>query len=176
MCICVCMRVYIYLYVYTYFYSYLQASPEFNPLQVEMSMMHLSPAWQLIHSPSQQRSGSSCWNVVKQQLFHHCSDGQNPAQNLPNFFLKATFTDCRPSQMPCRGWRCSVCFTWACLRVCHWLSATWTSSWTRMLICCNHPTLQGRASLAQSSPGTTRCPLLEISWGGGTLKVCHHIG
>lgn len=87
------------------------------------------------------------------------------------FFFKATFTDCRPSQMPCRGWRCSVCFTWACLRVCHWLSATWTSSWTRTLVCCNHPTMQGRASLAQSSPGTTRCPLLEISWGGGTLKV-----
>lgn len=82
------MWVYIYLYVYTYFYCYLKASPDFNPLQVEMSMMHLSPVWQLIHSPSQQRSGPSCWNVVKQQLFHHCSDGQNPAQNLPNFFLK----------------------------------------------------------------------------------------
>ncbi|XP_075891417.1 sperm-associated antigen 17 isoform X2 [Nelusetta ayraudi] len=51
-----------------------KASPDFNPLQVEMSMMHLSPVWQLIHSPSQQRSGPSCWNVVKQQLFHHCSD------------------------------------------------------------------------------------------------------
>lgn len=49
--------------------------------------MRLSPAWQLIHSPSQQRNSALCWNVVKQQLFHHCSDGQKPAQNLPPSFF-----------------------------------------------------------------------------------------
>ncbi|XP_073330742.1 sperm-associated antigen 17 [Pagrus major] len=46
----------------------------FDPAEVEMSMMRLSPVWELIHSVPQQRKGNSCWMAMKQQLQHYCTD------------------------------------------------------------------------------------------------------
>lgn len=43
-------------------------------------MTRLSPVWELIHSGAQRRTSASCWDAVKQQLQHRCSDGQKPAR------------------------------------------------------------------------------------------------
>nr|XP_020479386.1 sperm-associated antigen 17 [Monopterus albus] len=45
----------------------------FDPAEVELSMMRLTPVGDLIRSV-QQRNGASCWMAVKQQLQHYCTD------------------------------------------------------------------------------------------------------
>ncbi|XP_074555058.1 sperm-associated antigen 17 [Halichoeres trimaculatus] len=46
----------------------------FDPVEVESSMMRLSPVCELIHSVAQQSNTNSCWMAIKQQLQHHCTD------------------------------------------------------------------------------------------------------
>lgn len=58
----------------------LQAVEGFDPAEVELSMMRLSPVWGLIESVAHQKNRNSCWMVIKQQLQHYCTDGQK----LPN--------------------------------------------------------------------------------------------
>ncbi|KAM9425740.1 sperm-associated antigen 17 [Pholidichthys leucotaenia] len=46
----------------------------FNPAEVELAMMRLSPLWDLIHSVTEQKHGNHCWKATKQQLQHYCTD------------------------------------------------------------------------------------------------------
>ncbi|XP_053272684.1 sperm-associated antigen 17 [Pleuronectes platessa] len=46
----------------------------FDPAAVELSMIKLSPVWELIHSVADPRKSSSCWMAIKQQLQHYCTD------------------------------------------------------------------------------------------------------
>uniref|UniRef100_A0A3P8QUV4 Sperm associated antigen 17 n=1 Tax=Astatotilapia calliptera TaxID=8154 RepID=A0A3P8QUV4_ASTCA len=50
---------------------------DFDPTEVELSMMRLSPVWEMIESVTQQKNRKSCWMSIKQQLQHYCTDGQN---------------------------------------------------------------------------------------------------
>uniref|UniRef100_A0A3P8SP59 Uncharacterized protein n=1 Tax=Amphiprion percula TaxID=161767 RepID=A0A3P8SP59_AMPPE len=46
----------------------------FNPAKVELSMMKMTPVWELIQSVAQQRKSNSCWMAIRQQLQHYCTD------------------------------------------------------------------------------------------------------
>ncbi|XP_042368348.1 sperm-associated antigen 17 [Plectropomus leopardus] len=46
----------------------------FDPTEVELSMMRLSPVWELINYVAQQRDSKSSWMAIKQQLQHYCTD------------------------------------------------------------------------------------------------------
>ncbi|XP_026208160.1 sperm-associated antigen 17 isoform X3 [Anabas testudineus] len=46
----------------------------FDPAEVEISMMKLSPVWALIESVAHQKNRNSCWMPFKQQLQHYCTD------------------------------------------------------------------------------------------------------
>ncbi|XP_029931600.1 sperm-associated antigen 17 [Myripristis murdjan] len=50
----------------------------FDPVEVELSMMKLTPLWQLIHSAALQRNNDLCRMAVKQQLQHYCTAGGVP--------------------------------------------------------------------------------------------------
>lgn len=53
-----------------------QAVQGFDPAEVEVFMMKLSPASKLIRSVTQSRKSDLCWMALKQQLQHYCTDGQ----------------------------------------------------------------------------------------------------
>uniref|UniRef100_A0A3Q3K0D7 Uncharacterized protein n=1 Tax=Monopterus albus TaxID=43700 RepID=A0A3Q3K0D7_MONAL len=61
-----------YLLIWTLF-SEMCLYSGFDPAEVELSMMRLTPVGDLIRSV-QQRNGASCWMAVKQQLQHYCTD------------------------------------------------------------------------------------------------------
>ncbi|XP_070710647.1 sperm-associated antigen 17 [Pempheris klunzingeri] len=46
----------------------------FDPAEVELSIMRLSPVWGLIHSADQLTNSNSRWMAIKQQLQHYCTD------------------------------------------------------------------------------------------------------
>ncbi|XP_054862915.1 sperm-associated antigen 17 [Amphiprion ocellaris] len=46
----------------------------FDPAKVELSMMKMTPVWELIQSVAQQRKSNSCWMAIRQQLQHYCTD------------------------------------------------------------------------------------------------------
>ncbi|XP_067379815.1 sperm-associated antigen 17 [Channa argus] len=46
----------------------------FDPAEVELSMMRLSPVCGLIQSVALQKNRNSCWMAIKQQLQHYCTD------------------------------------------------------------------------------------------------------
>uniref|UniRef100_UPI003AB0D07C sperm-associated antigen 17 n=1 Tax=Centroberyx gerrardi TaxID=166262 RepID=UPI003AB0D07C len=46
----------------------------FDPAEVELSMMKLSPVWDLIQSAALQRDSDPCKMAIKQQLLHYCTD------------------------------------------------------------------------------------------------------
>ncbi|XP_029944295.1 sperm-associated antigen 17 [Salarias fasciatus] len=64
--------------------------PGFDPSEVEMSMMRFSPVWELIQSV-RQRSGSSCWMALKQQLQQSCTDDNAPWQEVERLFHQSVF-------------------------------------------------------------------------------------
>uniref|UniRef100_A0A3Q1HUT0 Sperm-associated antigen 17-like n=1 Tax=Acanthochromis polyacanthus TaxID=80966 RepID=A0A3Q1HUT0_9TELE len=45
-----------------------------DPAKVELSMMKMTPVWELIQSIAQQRNSNSCWMSIRQQLQHYCTD------------------------------------------------------------------------------------------------------
>ncbi|XP_029026563.1 sperm-associated antigen 17 isoform X3 [Betta splendens] len=45
----------------------------FDPAEVELSVMMLSPAWRLIESLAHEENRNSCWMAIKQQLQHYCT-------------------------------------------------------------------------------------------------------
>ncbi|CAK6967972.1 LOW QUALITY PROTEIN: sperm-associated antigen 17 [Scomber scombrus] len=63
----------------------------FDPAEVEMSMMKLSPVWELIHSAAQQRDSNSCWLAIKQQLQHYCADDVVPWPEVERLFHQSVF-------------------------------------------------------------------------------------
>uniref|UniRef100_A0A671YZ06 Sperm associated antigen 17 n=1 Tax=Sparus aurata TaxID=8175 RepID=A0A671YZ06_SPAAU len=63
----------------------------FDPAEVEMSMMRLSPVWELIHSVPQQRKGISCWTALKQQLQHYCTDDVVSWPEVERLFRQSVF-------------------------------------------------------------------------------------
>ncbi|XP_044039721.1 sperm-associated antigen 17 isoform X2 [Siniperca chuatsi] len=73
----------------------ISAAQGFDPAEVELSMMRLSPVWELIHSVAQQRNSNSCWMAIKQQLQHYCADGQKPVtcQRHPPFLNVVTWLE-----------------------------------------------------------------------------------
>ncbi|XP_026155171.1 sperm-associated antigen 17 isoform X2 [Mastacembelus armatus] len=63
----------------------------FDPEEVELSMMRLSPVWDLIQSVKQQRNSSSCWMAVKQQLQHYCTDDDVSWPVVERLFHQSVF-------------------------------------------------------------------------------------
>ncbi|KAM8746844.1 sperm-associated antigen 17 [Acanthopagrus schlegelii] len=63
----------------------------FDPAEVEMSMMRLSPLWELIHSVPQQRKGNTCWTALKQQLQHYCTDDVVSWPEVERLFRQSVF-------------------------------------------------------------------------------------
>ncbi|KAM6894209.1 sperm-associated antigen 17 [Lycodopsis pacificus] len=46
----------------------------FDPAEVELSMMRMSPVWELIQTVARPRDSNTCWMAIKQQLQHYCTD------------------------------------------------------------------------------------------------------
>ncbi|XP_041842655.1 sperm-associated antigen 17 isoform X2 [Melanotaenia boesemani] len=63
----------------------------FNPAEVELSMMRLSPVWELIQSVAKQRNSASCWMSVKQQLQHFCTDDTLSWPDVQRLFHQSVF-------------------------------------------------------------------------------------
>ncbi|KAE8279015.1 Sperm-associated antigen 17 Projection protein PF6-like protein [Larimichthys crocea] len=63
----------------------------FDPLEVELSMMRLSPVWELIHSAAQQRDNNLRWMSIKQQLQHFCTDDVVPWLEVERLFHQSVF-------------------------------------------------------------------------------------
>uniref|UniRef100_A0A665XF12 Sperm associated antigen 17 n=1 Tax=Echeneis naucrates TaxID=173247 RepID=A0A665XF12_ECHNA len=59
-------------------FRWIRAVQGFDPVEVEKSMMKLSPVWKLINFVDFRRKSNSCWMALKQQLQHYCTDGQPP--------------------------------------------------------------------------------------------------
>ncbi|XP_045921356.1 sperm-associated antigen 17 isoform X4 [Micropterus dolomieu] len=63
----------------------------FDPSEVELSMMRLSPVWDLIHPVGQQRNSNSCWMAIKQQLQHYCTDDVVSWRDVERLFHQSVF-------------------------------------------------------------------------------------
>ncbi|XP_027134086.1 sperm-associated antigen 17 isoform X1 [Larimichthys crocea] len=63
----------------------------FDPLEVELSMMRLSPVWELIHSAAQQRDNNLRWMSIKQQLQHFCTGDVVPWLEVERLFHQSVF-------------------------------------------------------------------------------------
>ncbi|XP_056225932.1 sperm-associated antigen 17 isoform X2 [Seriola aureovittata] len=63
----------------------------FDPAEVELSMMKLSPVWELIHSAAHPRKSYTCWMAVKQQLQHYCTDDAVSWPEVERLFHQSVF-------------------------------------------------------------------------------------
>ncbi|KAM4714763.1 LOW QUALITY PROTEIN: sperm-associated antigen 17 [Anableps anableps] len=63
----------------------------FNPSEAESSMMRSCPIWNLIQSVAEQGNGDSCWNGMKQQLQHYCSDESMSWPEVERLLLQSVF-------------------------------------------------------------------------------------
>ncbi|XP_040887756.1 sperm-associated antigen 17 [Toxotes jaculatrix] len=63
----------------------------FDPAEVELSMMKLSPVWELIHSVAHPRKSNSSWMAVRQQLQHYCTDDAVSWPEVEGFFHQSVF-------------------------------------------------------------------------------------
>ncbi|XP_050932117.1 sperm-associated antigen 17 isoform X1 [Lates calcarifer] len=63
----------------------------FDPAEVELSMMKLSPVWELIHSVAHPKKTNSCWMAVKQQLQHYCTDDVVSWPEVERLFHQSVF-------------------------------------------------------------------------------------
>uniref|UniRef100_A0A3B4TRL3 Uncharacterized protein n=1 Tax=Seriola dumerili TaxID=41447 RepID=A0A3B4TRL3_SERDU len=63
----------------------------FDPAEVELSMMKLSPVWELIHSAAHLRKSYTCWMAVKQQLQHYCTDDAVSWPEVERLFHQSVF-------------------------------------------------------------------------------------
>ncbi|XP_039458948.1 sperm-associated antigen 17 isoform X2 [Oreochromis aureus] len=64
---------------------------DFDPTEVELSMMRLSPVWEMIESATQQKNRKSCWMSIKQQLQHYCTDDDVSWPEVERFFHQSVF-------------------------------------------------------------------------------------
>nr|XP_046236431.1 sperm-associated antigen 17 isoform X2 [Scatophagus argus] len=75
----------------------------FDPAEVELSMMKLSPLWELIHSGPQQRNSNSQWMAVKQQLQHYCTDDVVSWLEVERLFHQSVFESMPLTTLDQRG-------------------------------------------------------------------------
>ncbi|KAM9335587.1 sperm-associated antigen 17 [Symphorus nematophorus] len=69
----------------------ISAAQCFDPAEVELSMMRLSPVWELIHSATQQRNSNTCWMAIRQQLQHYCTDDVVSWPEVERLFHQSVF-------------------------------------------------------------------------------------
>ncbi|XP_015229308.1 PREDICTED: sperm-associated antigen 17-like [Cyprinodon variegatus] len=62
-----------------------------NPAEVESSMMESFPAWQRILSVVKYRNSNICWEAVKQQLKHYCTDESVSWPEVERLFHQSVF-------------------------------------------------------------------------------------
>ncbi|XP_029382247.1 sperm-associated antigen 17 [Echeneis naucrates] len=63
----------------------------FDPVEVEKSMMKLSPVWKLINFVDFRRKSNSCWMALKQQLQHYCTDDDVSWPEVVRLFHQSVF-------------------------------------------------------------------------------------
>ncbi|XP_071333844.1 sperm-associated antigen 17 isoform X2 [Trachinotus anak] len=69
----------------------INAAQGFDAAEVELSMMKLSPVWELIKSVAPPRKSNSCWMAVKQQLQHYCTDDVVSWPQVERLFHQSVF-------------------------------------------------------------------------------------
>ncbi|XP_030578529.1 sperm-associated antigen 17 [Archocentrus centrarchus] len=64
---------------------------DFDPAEVESSMMRQAPVWELIESVAQRKDRKSRWMSIKQQLQHYCTDDNVLWPEVERFFHQSVF-------------------------------------------------------------------------------------
>ncbi|XP_028285189.1 sperm-associated antigen 17 [Parambassis ranga] len=63
----------------------------FNPAEVELSIIRLTPVWELIQSVAQKSNKNSSWMTLKQQLQHYCTDDFVSWPEVERLFHQSVF-------------------------------------------------------------------------------------